>query len=108
MTTVLSSDMLAEGAFADTLEEGSMTLEQVVHRIATDSAFSAAFRADPEGTLRREGARLTPEEVGAIASALDQENEPKAGLPWFESLIDQTKPQAGLPWFEAQLGIRPT
>jgi hypothetical protein len=85
-----------------------MTLEQVVHRIATDSAFSGAFRADPEGTLRLEGIHLTQEEARAIASALDQENEPKAGLPWFESQVDQTKPQAGLPWFEAQLGIRPT
>ena len=85
-----------------------MTLEQVVRRIATDSAFSAAFRADPEGTLSREGASLEREEVQALTAALLDKNEPKAGFPWFESQLDQGKPQAGFPWFEAQLGVRPT
>jgi len=85
-----------------------MTLEQVVHRIATDSAFSAAFRADPEGTLRLEGATLAREEKEALAAALQNQNEPKAGWPWFESQLDRSKPQAGWPWFEGQLGVRPT
>ena len=84
-----------------------MTLEQVVHRVATDSAFSAAFRAHPEATLRKEGVSLERGEVQALAAALQDKNEPKAGIPWFESQLDQKKPQAGIPWFEAQLGVRP-
>ena len=85
-----------------------MTLEQVVHRIATDSAFSAAFRADPEATLRREGVSLGQQEVQALASALLDKNGPKAGFPWYESQLDRGKPQAGFPWYEAQVGVRPT
>lgn len=85
-----------------------MTLEQVVHRIATDSAFAAAFRADPEGIFRQEGTQLSHEEVRAIATALDQRKNPKADIPWFESQLDRGKPQAGIPWFEGQLGVRPT
>ena len=84
-----------------------MTLEQVVQRIATDSAFSAAFRADPEATLRQEGAVLERAEVEALASALQNRNAPKAAFPWFESQLDVDKAQAGFPWFEAQLGVRP-
>ncbi len=84
-----------------------MTLEQVVHRIATDSAFAAAFRADPEAALRLEGVSLERGEVQALAAALQNQNQPKAGFPWFESQLDRGKPQAGFPWFEAQLGIRP-
>ncbi len=85
-----------------------MTLEQVVYRIATDSAFAAAFRADPEATLRQEAVVLERAEVEALAAALQIQNEPKAGFPWFESQLDRGKPQAGFPWFEAQLGVRPT
>jgi hypothetical protein len=84
-----------------------MTLEQVVHRIATDSAFAAAMQADPEATLSKEGVNLEQGEVQALAAALQDKNEPKAGIPWFESQLDQKKPQAGIPWFEAQLGVRP-
>ena len=40
-----------------------MTLELVVRRISTDSAFAAAFRADPEATLRQEGVQ-SPHVVG--------------------------------------------
>jgi len=85
-----------------------MTLEQVVHRIAIDSAFAAAFRADPEAALRQEGVSLERGEVLALAAALQNKNEPKAGFPWYESQLDSDKPQAGFPWYEAQLGIRPT
>ena len=84
-----------------------MTLEQVVHRVATDSAFSAAFRADPQATLRQEGVSLEHGEVQALTAALKHMNAPQAGIPWFESQLDHNKPQAGIPWFEAQLGIRP-
>ena len=92
MTTVLTSDILSRGALANTLEEGFMTLEQVVRRIASDSAFAAAFRADPEATLRQEGVQLDRGEVRAISAALKQ---PKT-------------PNAEIPWYEAQLGVRPT
>ena len=85
-----------------------MTLEQVVHRIATDSAFSAAFRADPEATLREEGVQLEPTEVRAIISALNQQKTQNAAFPWYESQLDRGKPQAGFPWYEVQLGVRPT
>ena len=85
-----------------------MTLEQVVHRIVTDTAFAAAMQADPEATLSKEGVNLERGEVQALAAALQNKNEPKAGFPWFESQLDSGKPQAGFPWFEAQLGIRPT
>ena len=85
-----------------------MTLEQVVHRVATDSAFSAAFRADPEAALRKEGVHLDSGEIRAISTALNQQNAPNADIPWFESQLDRGKPQADIPWFEAQLGVRPT
>ena len=85
-----------------------MTLEQVVYRIATDSAFSAAFRADPEGALRKEGVQLGLGEVRAISSALNQQKTQNAAIPWFESQLSRGKPQAAIPWFEAQLGVRPT
>lgn len=85
-----------------------MTLEQVVRRIAADSAFSAAFRADPEATLRQEGVQLDRGEIRAISTALNQQKTPNASIPWFESQLDRGKPQAEIPWFEAQLGVRPT
>ena len=85
-----------------------MTLEQVVHRIATDSAFSAAFRTDPDATLREEGVQLDQGEVRAIFSALNQQKTQNAAIPWFESQLNRGKPQAAIPWFEAQLGVRPT
>jgi len=84
-----------------------MTLELVVRRISTDSAFAAAFRADPEGTLRQEGVQLGQGEVRAISAALNQQKTPSASIPWFETQLDRGKPQAEIPWFEAQLGVRP-
>jgi hypothetical protein len=90
-----------------------MTLEQVVHRIAIDSAFAAAFRADPEAALRQEGVSLERGEVLALAAAMktsEPNNRPNAGWPWYESQLhrDPAKdPNAGWPWYEAQLGTRP-
>ena len=85
-----------------------MTLEQVVRRITIDSAFAAAFRADPEATLRQEGVQLDRGEVRAISAALKQPKTPNPEIPWYESQLDRGKPQAEIPWYEAQLGVRPT
>ncbi len=85
-----------------------MTLEQVVHRIATDSAFAAAFRADSEATLRKERVILEPEELRALMAALEPKKTPSADIPWYVSQISRVKPQAEIPWYEAQLNARPT
>jgi hypothetical protein len=90
-----------------------MTLEQVVHRIATDSEFAASVREYPEATLMGEGAELNPAEIRALMAALkvdETQKTPSAALPWFESQLGSNpdnRPQAALPWFEAQLGMRP-
>ena len=90
-----------------------MTLEQVVHRIATDSAFAAAVRVDPEAALRKERVILELEELRALMAAMktsEPNNRPNAGWPWYESQLhrDPAKdPNAGWPWYEVQLGTRP-
>ncbi|MGH2619923.1 MAG: hypothetical protein ACRDHG_05055 [Anaerolineales bacterium] len=90
-----------------------MTLEQVVHRIATDSAFAASVREDPEATLKGEVPGLNPSELRSLMAALKANATQKASsaaLPWYESQLGRNagkKPHAGLPWYEAQLGTRP-
>jgi len=90
-----------------------MTLEQVVHRIATDAAFAASVRENPEGALKGESAELNPTEIWALMAALkadETQKAPGAALPWFESQLasnPDNRPQTALPWFEAQLGMRP-
>jgi hypothetical protein len=56
-----------------------MRLEQVVHRIATDAGFASAVRADLEGTLAREGIRLTADQVTALRAALLREPSRPSG-----------------------------
>jgi len=53
-----------------------MTLEQVVHRMATDVGFASAVRKDLEGTLAREGIQLTSDEVAALQAALPDASGP--------------------------------
>ncbi len=87
-----------------------MTLEQVVHRIATDSAFAAAVRVDPEAALRKERVILDLEELRALMAALDRNKGANAGMPWYESQLQRDPgkdPNPGMPWYEAQLGPRP-
>ena len=90
-----------------------MTLEQVVHRIATDAAFAASVRENPEGALKGESAELNPTEIRALMAALKADETQKAStaaLPWYESQLGSNpwkQPKAALPWYEAQLGVRP-
>jgi hypothetical protein len=53
-----------------------MKLEQIVHRMATDEGFASAVRKDLEGTLAREGIRLTSDEVAALRAALPDASGP--------------------------------
>ncbi|HLF37672.1 MAG TPA: hypothetical protein VI520_07040 [Anaerolineales bacterium] len=90
-----------------------MTLEQVVHRIATDSAFAASVREYPEAALKGEAPELSSSEIRSLMAALtadETQKAPGAALPWFESQLasnPDNRPQTALPWFEAQLGMRP-
>ncbi len=47
-----------------------MSMEEIVHRIATDAAFASDAREDLGEALRREGYKLNSEEFEALKSAL--------------------------------------
>jgi hypothetical protein len=47
-----------------------MSLEHVIHRIATDAAFASAVGEDLEGALAREGIELPAEQRSALRAAL--------------------------------------
>jgi hypothetical protein len=52
-----------------------VTLAQLVHQISTDSAFAAAFRAQPRLQLATVGATLTEDETLALFRALETQKE---------------------------------
>ena len=89
-----------------------MTLEQVVHRIATDSAFAAAMHADPEAALRKEGARLDHGEFEALLAALRDRpgDRPNSSKPWYETQLAHRPndgPIPSKPWYEVQFDPDP-
>jgi hypothetical protein len=89
-----------------------MSLEQVVHRIATDSAFAASVKADAASAVHRAGIELNEGELEALKIALDEiEKNGPANIIWYESqlseYLDQDQIQA-IIWYESQLGSEAT
>lgn len=90
-----------------------MKLEQVVHRIATDSEFAAAVAQDPAATLHRADIDLSEGEFQALLSALqarqDKQNQP-VGRTWYEAAQSAGRRDdqlQGRTWYEAASGEQP-
>jgi hypothetical protein len=47
-----------------------MSLGKVVHQLSTDHDFAAQWKTDPEGTLAKQGLRLTNEELAFLKVGL--------------------------------------
>lgn len=51
-----------------------MTLAQITHHMATDSAFASQLQHDPENVLQSTYPHLSGEEIAAIAATLRSED----------------------------------
>ena len=51
-------------------KEEKMSLGKVVHQLSTDHDFAAQWKTDPEGTLAKQGLRLTNEELAFLKVGL--------------------------------------
>lgn len=91
-----------------------MRLEQVVHRIATDSEFAASVMEDLEAALHRADIDVSEGELEALRSALETRKQQKNGSAnhtWYEAALGKESGK-DLPqnhtWYESQLGAETT
>ncbi len=91
-----------------------MGLEQVIHRIATDSEFAAAVCQDPTAALHRADIDLSEGELQALVAALQAREDRKnlqAGHTWYESATNVERsqdPLQGHTWYESHLRAEST
>lgn len=86
-----------------------MRLEQLVHRIVTDSEFAASVMEDPEALRHRADIDISEGELQALQSALAARKQKKntpLGHTWYEAMLGK---QSGTDllqyhtWYESQL-----
>ena len=85
-----------------------MSIENIIHRIASDPEFGSAIAEDPVATLEAHGLELHPEELAALQAAMSTPNgsslimdAPDGPTEWF---APQFKGVIAGPteWFKAQ------
>lgn len=85
-----------------------MSLEQVVHRIASDPAFAAAVEADVEAAILNAGIYLEQAELEALKITLDKlQKRGPASIIWYESQLSHSlsrEQTEAIIWYESQLG----
>jgi hypothetical protein len=57
-----------------------MSLAQVVHHLSTDNDFASQWRVDPEGTLAKQGFRLSQEELAFLKVGLQRRDNSEVKL----------------------------
>ena len=85
-----------------------MSMEKVVHRIATDSSFATAFRDDPSAALRAYGMDLGHAEINAILKGMDSDSISKVSnnpTDWFVSQFAEATDNP-TDWFETQFKLK--
>lgn len=85
-----------------------MSLEHVVHRIASDPAFAVAVKADIEAAVLDAGMQLEQSELEALKITLNKhEKRAPANIIWYETqlsdIINRDQIEA-IIWYESQLG----
>ncbi|OQY93031.1 MAG: hypothetical protein B6D39_03865 [Anaerolineae bacterium UTCFX2] len=58
------------GSGGNRSQEAEMSLAKVVHQLSTDNDFAAQWKSDPEGTLEKQGLKLSSEELAFLKTGL--------------------------------------
>ena len=85
-----------------------MSMEKVVHRIATDSSFATAFRDDPSAALQAQEMKLSREEIKAILTGMDSDQFSQVStgpIDWFVSQFPEYT-DGPIDWFESQFKLK--